>query len=441
MADTFQGVTWALGQTCPLRSGDAYDHPARALGAVGAARLIAQYADGPADGLGIFGDVCVASCSLIGFRGFGSFPGGDVRDAFAARYPHTGFLVSERLASLNGVEGLRAMCGTCPANASRRGEPAQCAGWLYQDPSRVQKELKGIISRLGLADAVGEHFLETTPIWYGLWATSPLSSGAVSVLRKIMEALLEPNAIAKRVSTTSGSDPAALRAFLRATETAEAHGLPLFVSMAPPGHTDFGIHTIFAHCPRCKAEADVERWKGKAPTALRACDACGTVYSPAETESKEGMNDERPSLRDTLGPERFVPFAKEYLIAQGMTPEDAGRTIAEQEGRELERRRHMEETRLKQARIDAFLRDRIFAGLSPTYAPDGVAQTLPRFAAPEFAEVLRRCRALRVRVGSMMRLSPDGCDIEQHATGWLDAPEAILRNWLSAGFGGPFAAS
>jgi hypothetical protein len=441
MADTIQVVSWTLGQTCALRSVETCASPREALAAVGIAQQIAKYLDGPADGFGIWGDVCVTGYTLMGFRGFtDSFLNGNVFDAFAGRYPDSGFLISEKLGNIGGVEGLRNLCAACPANTSRRGRPAQCAGTLYLGPQRIEPQLLQIIERLNLGDALAEHFTEATPIWYGLWTKSPLSKGAMQVLRRIVWALLDDDAVAARASTSRSTDAADLRAFARAMNLADAYGLPLSVCMSPPGHTDFGIYTVFPHCPLCKAEADVERWKGKAPTALRACNVCGTVYSPAEMASSERMDDtDRPTLRGVLGRERFVAFAKAYLITQGLDAVAAERAVAEEEAKEEARQRDLAERRRKELIKDALLKARIFTGLNASYEDDDDGQSFPRFDAPEFAEVLRRCRALGVRVGFMMHVA-DG-RAERHMKGWLDDPEKMLREWRRDGCCGPFAAT
>jgi hypothetical protein len=254
MADTIQIVSWTLGQTCALRPAETCASPREALAAVVVAQHIARYLDGPADGFGIWDDVCVTGCTLMGFRGFmDSFPDGNVFDAFSGRYPEGGFLVSKKLGTSAGSKGFATCAPRVRQNTSGRGRPAQCASTLYQGPERIAAELQQIIEGPNLGDALAEHFTETTPIWYGLWTKSPLSKGAMQVLRRIVWVLLDDNAVAARASTSRRTDAADLRAFARATELAEAHGLPLSVCVAPPGHTDFGIYTIFPHCPLCKA--------------------------------------------------------------------------------------------------------------------------------------------------------------------------------------------
>src|SRR5262249_5925396 len=56
-----------------------------------------------------------------------------------------------------------------------------------------------------------------------------------------------------------------IRHFLNALEAAIRWELPVHVSLAPLGHTDFGWYTVFPHCPRCKANAPVGRWKERYP--------------------------------------------------------------------------------------------------------------------------------------------------------------------------------
>src|SRR5436190_14309491 len=289
MADTRQVVAWALEMPCAFRKGPDFRKPAVASGQVWHARLISKgLVDRPL-GFGVYGDLIVTTYTIA--------KGNPERSA-SARYPESGFLISKNFGETNGLEEAQRMCGSCVANTDRSGM-AGCCGSIYQAPSshETQEQLEGIISRLGLTGKIAEAFPKTNPIWYGLWAVSPIPRASLEALKILLSEML-------REVRTESSAPSKRSQFeefeklIRAIELAEVEGLNLHVHLYPPGHTDFGLYTVFPHCPFCKAAAELERWQRKYPSSLQECEVCGTRFSPAETASVHRHNYDRDELRD-----------------------------------------------------------------------------------------------------------------------------------------------
>ena len=88
-------------------------------------------------------------------------------------------------------------------------------------------------------------------------------------------------------ATTDDPQDKDVRHFLNALEAAVRWELPVHVSLAPLGHTDFGLYTVFPHCPRCKANAPVGRWQESYPTKPHECRVCGHTFNPDEHHSSE----------------------------------------------------------------------------------------------------------------------------------------------------------
>ena len=438
MADTLQAVHWALGQTCPLRQGDAASDPCKALGAISHAATYARHLGVPdADGFGVFGDVCVTSYTYDpeDFRRLGpGHPG----------FPTGGFLVSEALKNVGGADGLVSMCAACPANTSWR-RPAGCAGTLHKPPAAPETEaqVRRVIARLGIAEQVKQAFPQTRPLWYGLWARSPLSLPAARLLGVIVSGIHAEDAASadERTALRPGWHLWELRSFVRATEAAERHGLPLRVSMAPPGHSDFGIVDTFPHCPVCKAAAEGLPWRNRQSLpASYPCRACGTAYAPAETASavRDRDDDERPHLRDVLGPERFARFARDYLVARGLTRQEADEMERRTEARDAERRRFADAARLKAERHNRYVTTVLFAGLHPVYERvydnDDADEREPYRAAfppAEFETLLTRCEQRNIKISSMSHRSESG---EQDCSEFrVDDPRELLARWQRKG--------
>jgi hypothetical protein len=310
MSATRQIVRWCLGKACGLRTGAAITDPPAAITAVQRARSYGAARDDGERTSRVIGDVCVTSYTHA------TVPArlGKV----VARYPAGGFVISEALREVGGAAGVEAMCGACPANL-RPGGLAGCVGAVYQlpDSESTQEQLERIFAKLGIAEAMSTAFLRTNPIWYGLWARSPLSREAAGLLRVLLEEMHREDAEEPwedaREEQRAHLD--ALRAFLRAASLAEAGELPLHVDLAPPGHVDFGYRTVFEHCPVCKA-----------PHPGDTCQVCGAPRGPRETRSMERM-EPLVWLRDVLG-DRFPDVARAYLLRQCFNAEDADEIVA-----------------------------------------------------------------------------------------------------------------
>jgi hypothetical protein len=90
-----------------------------------------------------------------------------------------------------------------------------------------------------------------------------------------------------------------------------------------PGHVDMGWHTVFPHCPRCKAHAGVGCWKESYPQADHVCKVCGNHFVPDENHSSErdDFDGFGESLEELLGAEGFRQFFRDYCVAHGYTSE------------------------------------------------------------------------------------------------------------------------
>ena len=148
-------------------------------------------------------------------------------------------------------------------------------------------------------------------------------------------------------------------------------------------------------------------------------------------------------LRKILGIGGFRQFAKEYLIARGESSEAAEGIVEETEAHEVKR---LEKLRLEQGveqRRKLHREEPVFAGLLRVPAPlpeypdekDEGAQSTGRtgwFDPTNFAEVLRRCMRLGIRVTRLRHRSSDA-EKDRIETGNLDAPLEILAAWQADG--------
>jgi hypothetical protein len=452
MADTLQAVQWALEQSCRLRTGKAVDDINGAAAAVSVASAYGRGLAKPDSRFGILGDVLIrslrgamlpqrlvppsrsASDRILGR--------GKARDWPCSDIPHEGFIISEKFKDLGGPLGLQDMCRDCPANAGRPF-PAGCVGWLLPCSTDSEGDLKTIISRLGLEAALAEHFVATTPIWFGLWAKPVLSPKAAGLLATLLTELTP-------VRGTGESEEAYIdrheefTAFISAARIAESEIARLRVWMPPPGHTDFGWYTVFAHCPLCKAEADLKRWKGKYPVALYTCKVCGTRYSPAKQASVERLShpaDPTSELRQVLGEARFREFAKEYLVREGMSDADAAETLNLTEARNLHWQRVWAQRAREGEMIQRYIDESLYDGLrveSTTLEGDPNA-TVKAFRAAEFERLIHRCAERKVTIEGMIHES-SAEEMRRHVFRgiWRLKPLKIFRKWRAEGCDGLF---
>lgn len=425
---------WTLENRCALRASDESTvSPNAALNAVQRARAI------PLDGSGIFGDIFVELYTIV------DRPEGELRGQI--QYPSSGFVISKEFAATGGVEGLATMCHSCPAN-SDASKIARCAGFLGQPPSQeIERRLREVIARQNLEEAVKANFPRTAWRWYALWAVSPVPRAALPVLRSLLAALLAEEQTEARIPdhaaplTISG-----LSDFVRAIDTAIQRNWPLRVELLPPGHVDFGFHTVFPHCPFCHAAAPVAPWT-RYPKQIHTCAVCQTQYSPQATASSKRMPDDDDELRDLLSPEEFSQFAKNYLVAHGETPEAAENIVLATEAKELRRAEEWRQELATHQRSKNFVQTHILQGLPclPT-PPSDVSEGEPLetkntgwYNAETMREIFRRCDCIGVQVITLIHTSADG-ECDRHHMGLLPSPLNLLSQWQSEGCNDDFYA-
>src|SRR3569833_655972 len=158
------------------------------------------------------------------------------------------------------------------------------------------------IARLGLADRYRSAYRQTDPVYYGWFIESPLTVEQVELLRTLVVDII----------ATSPDNPydyglVPLKSAL--TVAAAVPSATLTVQMSRPGHADFGMVTIYCHCPQCKAPtAGLQPWPDRRwrkanpdvdsaehyPTEPVDCTVCGFRYSPASTYSSTGGRRKTP---------------------------------------------------------------------------------------------------------------------------------------------------
>ncbi len=440
MADTRQIVKWSLELRCELRpGGDPW--------AEGAAQLLARAKAYSAElraarhASGVFGDIFVSSYTFVG-RGKGP----------RSPYPVDGFIISEEFRGCGGPEGLFAMCGRCPANTTPH-ELAGCYGHLYQTPhsAETEEQLQRIVGRLGLEAQMHAAFPATTPLWFGLWAVSPVPKPSLGLLHTLVSAMLaEDRADMEAGAKIEHRQLRDFASFIGALDLAQQHDLPLHVSLLPLGHTDFGVYTIFPHCPFCKATANVRRWQRKYPAAHQRCEVCGVLFSPAETASQTPMESDDEGLRDKLGEAQFLQFAREYLLAQGESPASADAIVLAAEAERRAREEKRREALALDALREAYLKAHIFHGL-PTVPPprsmfeDGgtdIEEKEPRrpwFDAKTLLIAIRRATAAGIPVISLTHSSVDE-EMDRFEPVKSSDPMLLLKRWVEEGCSEKFQA-
>ena len=149
--------------------------------------------------------------------------------------------------------------------------------WLPDWREPIDDVLWKSIRRLGLEERNAGRVPHDLPVWYGLWIGGPLTAAQCSLLRDVLTE-------AARIAPSYREH---IDEFTRALAKSAESGDPLHVELTPPGHVDFGWVTTFVHCPRCKAEGPVERWKQTYSEEMLECPVCGYSYQPAATHSSE----------------------------------------------------------------------------------------------------------------------------------------------------------
>ena len=395
-----------LEQSCPLRGAQEWSNELLAR-----ARTYGRHIARPDDAFGLHDGICVT----------------------AKRYalntdlllPVDGFDFAQTFAPLSG-EGLERMCAACPAHAAAIAV-AGCTGHLYLFPNTTQLDdnLREVAADLGLTESIEREFLPTRLLWFGFWIESPLSRGAIEVLRALL------NEFALRLNETE-RERAKLFDLVRAFDAALENDLKLHVRFFPPGHTDFGWHTTFAHCPRCKAGAPLPPWQ-ETPSQNMECEICGFDFDPAETAKMETMereNREETDLLKNMGAERYRNFANGYLIERGASAKAARQAVESFFESEENRRIQRVKTKLKHA----WQRDVLIQGLGRLRAnSEAENATVSSFwlSVAEVEELIERCRRWNIEIYSITHCSDENEDNIQRATvkdfGSLEAAFLSLR--------------
>jgi formylglycine-generating enzyme required for sulfatase activity len=335
MADTRQVVSWALERTCPFRSGDGWFLPTRTCTQLADLRTVAS-----AEGDGrIVNGVCVMSWTTE-------------RDNTGKVHniPFSGFGIEDRLGSVGGLTAALMTCRACEANAKTELgiDVAGCFGHLdgCPDSEELDRELWQIIEQRNLEGRLRAAFPVTTPLWYGFWINSPLRRVQAEFLYELLDAACDPNDLQDKD----------VQHFLKALEAAVRWELPVHVSLAPLGHTDFGWYTVFPHCPRCKANAPVGRWKDSYPKEPHECQVCGHRFIPDEHHSSERdqYDWDADRLEKRLGEVGYEQFVRAFLLHGGCSPEQVEEVIDNKNNGPLLRRiravRQRRETTLRRLR-------------------------------------------------------------------------------------------
>ena len=376
MADTLQAVSWMLEQSCPLRGAHEWSNELLAR-----ARTYGRYIARPNDSFGLHDGICVTAKQYA--------PKTDLL------LPVDGFDFAPTFAPLSG-EGLERMCAACPAHAAAIAVVG-CTGHLYLFPNATQLDdnLREVAADLGLTEAIEREFLPTRLLWFGFWIESPLSRGAMEILRPLI------NEFALRLNETE-RERANLFDLVRALDAALENDLNLHIQFFPPGHTDFGWHTTFAHCPRCKAGAPLPRWQETTSQNME-CEMCGFDFDPAATAKMETMereNREETNLLKNMGAERYRNFANGYLIERGASVEAAQQAVDSFFESEKNRR----ENRAKTKRKHAWQRDVLIKGLGRLRATaEAESATVGSFwlSVAEVEQLIERCRQWNIEIYSI----------------------------------------
>ena len=220
MTDTPEFIRWALGHACPLRDDVEWSDPLRTerylrpLQAFSQAKLDGRICDG----------ICIARVSC--------------EDPLQAK----GFIAEEVLDAYGGESFVQTQCGTCPANVVARDHSeflAGCCG-LFEcsDLQQLHEGTEEVVHGLGIAQLVRSTFLATKPLWYGLWADSPLKQESAELLRQILVGLGD-------TLTSCGNQ---LNDLLAALEVSVQEKIPLFLTYMPRGVADELTWTVVSHC-------------------------------------------------------------------------------------------------------------------------------------------------------------------------------------------------
>lgn len=424
MADTIQVVLWALGQSCPLRQGADWQQPAVALKALSRFQTYSGLRKREGRGFGVFGDVCVYSVTA-------ALPG---EKCPHYDYPSGGFVLSSQFAPYGGLPSLHRLCGDCPANGDPGGI-AGCAGSflppLYSED--LHEQLERLVDRFGLETKLDSIFPKTRLQWFRFWINSPIPAEGAAVLHQLFEALLEDDSLESKISRRlPPGEREDLSGFLWSLDRSVTANIPLYVSLAPPGHTDLGWFTIFSHCPRCKAEAPVERWKRKYKDEEIECAICGAKYSPARTHSAVRDDFELKDLRELLGQPEFEKFAAHCLMIQGASEPEAMQIVQKHEERERERGEKLARQREFSNQHKGFVEAVIYQGLK-NVNPGGGDVPAWLFSPTDAEEILRRCERYGGEALEISHVSESGERDEYVQVTWPTSATRALQKLREQG--------
>jgi Zn ribbon nucleic-acid-binding protein len=297
MGDTYQLVRWALEYACPMRYGEKWVDPRVTYEQL---LNVKRYSLALERGT-VFDDICVLDWKTSDAK---------------VRLPEYGFRISETFGKYGGVTVVERNCQNCPANLdeeNRIGLLAGCSNSFYFHPwdKELNKSLKRIIRDNELEMAFESAFLNTNPLWFGLWAESSLSREQCEILLTISANLVPPE-----------SEQLRTRHFQAALRVSVEKGIRLHVILDPPGHVDVGWRTVFSHCPRCKASPTLLQTEQTLTSEDIECEVCGYHYSRSSTTSseREEMSDVLgDSLEEILGAEEYWAFVRKYLDDKGLS--------------------------------------------------------------------------------------------------------------------------
>jgi hypothetical protein len=430
MADTRQVVLWTLGKRCPLRQQDDWENPLTAIKALGAYRTYSRLRERKG-GFGIFDDVCVTGVTASVKSEANTF----------YDYPADGFIVSKQISQIGGLPSLLRLCGECPANTDKDGL-AGCNGHLSQEfySKEGDQQLERLINQLGIGPNLDSIFPSTRRHWFRFWIHSPIPPAAIPLLRQLFGAVFEEGLqVLKNFGRQDLGKFEDLKTFLDALDLSVAGNISLHVRLTPPGHTDFGWYTVFAHCPRCKWEAPVERWKRKYPDTEIECTMCGAKYSPARTHSSERDDYDAYDLRKLLDPAKFEKVAFQSLVEQGASEAEASRLVQLQEEKHRQRMAETEQKRKLFQQHQQFLEQVLYHGLKNLNSGD---KKEPAWAlcAGEMEEVIRRVQHHGGKIFMISHASESGDHDELLQVKWPTSANATLQALRKLGCNEKFSA-
>ncbi len=304
-----QWLVWALKATCAVRPKARGSSPAEAMRLTRPLRRVVH----AHQRRNLVNGVYVVSSSLK-YRG-GVF----------VEVPRRVCRVGDLLNPYGGLSAVTAMCEACPANSTRdiKGGLAGCCGRLDISPEDVEldRRLREAILAAERYQAWKRAFKPTTPVWFGFWMQSPLMQEQSRLLFDVF------------IRAFAGERGRGIPRFLGALRTAATSGVPLEVSLSPPGIRDAGFTTVFPHCPACKAEANVgPRYHDVYPPEPYECPVCHHTYFPVAThqvEIEDGLNNPMAGDIDkVLSPEEARAFLRVWMVRSGASDEEIDALIA-----------------------------------------------------------------------------------------------------------------